>query len=111
MSFKLLSWNVRGLGNDETMNAVRNVIVEQQPIVIMLQETKISNLEDNDLRDLWRMPWQFLQLPSIGLSGGIVLAWNSNYVEVIDKVEGAFSVTVTCMLRENGFAWMVGCCV
>ncbi|KAF5177633.1 hypothetical protein FRX31_032778 [Thalictrum thalictroides] len=39
--------------------------------------------------------------------GGIVLAWNSDYVEVIDKIDGAFSVTITCILKENQFSWMM----
>jgi len=43
--FLVMSWNVRGLGDSDKCNLVRNVLVDAKPSVICIQETKLATLD------------------------------------------------------------------
>ncbi|KAF5185023.1 hypothetical protein FRX31_025385 [Thalictrum thalictroides] len=107
MACKLVTWNVRGLANDETCGAVRNLIKDVKPVIIILQETKISDQFDPSLSLLWRHPWRFEHIPSIGLSGGLLVAWNSDFIEVVDSLKGAFSLSLICKEIDTDFEWLL----
>ncbi|KAF5191476.1 hypothetical protein FRX31_018934, partial [Thalictrum thalictroides] len=84
------------------MADVRMLMEVHKPEIMLIQETKIEDTSLQSIRDLWRHPWKFIQIPSIGLSGGQIIAWNSDLVKVIDSVEGAFSISVVVAMKDNG---------
>ena len=68
----LLSWNCRGLGNQQIVNALKKIIKAQVPNLVFLMETK-SNI---DQMEYVRDQCQFkngLFVPSDGSSGGLAL--------------------------------------
>ena len=44
---KVLSYNVRGLGGVEKRMEVRRLVQEKQPRVLCIQESKVTNVDDN----------------------------------------------------------------
>ena len=76
--WKILNWNVRGVNSDKKWNSIREKIIESKSEIICLRKTK--------KRELWQQLHQkllppdfdaFQFLPSIGASGGILVAWKS----------------------------------
>lgn len=43
--FLVVSWNVRGLGDSDKCNLVRNVFTDAKPSVICIQETKLASID------------------------------------------------------------------
>ena len=70
----LLSWNYRGLGNPQTVSALKNVIRLEKPKIVFLMETK----SDVDWMKVIRDRYDFEEshiVPNDGSSGGLALFW------------------------------------
>lgn len=57
MNMDILSWNCRGIDNPTAVKALRDLVLQNQPQIVFLMETKISNLKEfqvlqRDLRAL-----------------------------------------------------------
>ena len=42
---KVVSWNCRGLGGENKVEAIKNIIKYERPDIMLLQETKMSDVE------------------------------------------------------------------
>jgi exonuclease III len=42
---KILSWNVRGLGDKEKRDLVQSTLFEHKPDIVCIQESKLSNID------------------------------------------------------------------
>ena len=73
----LLSWNCRGLGNPQTVNALKKAIRIEKPDLVFLMETKFDKEWMTSVRDRCGFKESFV-VPSLGASGGLALFWNSN---------------------------------
>jgi hypothetical protein len=71
----LLSWNYKGLAQSSTICALRAIIRSNHPDIIFLSETK-TNLASSILFQLGYS--LFVQAPSSGSRGGLLLAWHSD---------------------------------
>ncbi|KAF5184280.1 hypothetical protein FRX31_026135, partial [Thalictrum thalictroides] len=80
---------------------------EQKPYVLILQETKVSDPLDPIFNLIWRHPWHVEVVPSIGLSGGIVVAWNSDFINVKDSLKGVFTLSLVCSEVDSDFEWVL----
>lgn len=79
--FKLLSWNVRGLGCLKKCDVVRNVIRESRCDIVILQETKWN---DSDLIYYLRTLPSFFNRNCVVLhannsAGGLLIAWKHGF--------------------------------
>jgi len=80
---KLVSWNVRGLAGLEKRREVRRLVGEKSPFILCLQETKLSVCDDFLCNSLWGVSnHAFSYQPSVGASGGLLIAWDTKEVEV-----------------------------
>lgn len=57
---KILSWNVRGLGNLEWRMVIKDVLRNNKVQIALLQESKLSSMSDRIVGEVW---------------GGRVLKW------------------------------------
>ncbi|GMJ01587.1 hypothetical protein HRI_003827900 [Hibiscus trionum] len=74
---KILSWNVRGLGQSQTIGCLRNVLRDVNPTIIFLIETKLQCSRMEKVQK--SCGYQFgIDFSSNGRSGGLSLAWKSN---------------------------------
>lgn len=84
---KILSWNVRGLGGFAKRPEVRKLIADKNPSIVCLQETKLSVVDDALSLSLWgSASHSYSFRPSVGASGGLLILWDSNIVEVWSSV-------------------------
>lgn len=97
--FKLLSWNVRGLGNDDKCRIVRNVIKNSRCDVCVLQESKCNKF---DLSYIMRFIPSFFSFEvaynlAINSAGGTFIVWKKSF-----QLVSSWSTqhTLTVLLRH-----------
>lgn len=73
----LVSWNCRGMGSSLKTNAVRDLIKAEQPDFLLLQETKISDLEFQQSIVI-NSRYEGIATSAIGASGGLGILWGKN---------------------------------
>ncbi|XP_062006063.1 uncharacterized protein LOC133723263 [Rosa rugosa] len=72
----ILSWNCRGICNDTTTRALKDLIVQNRPQIVFLCETKISSVSGfRDLHHALGFPHS-KEVLSVGQSGGLGMFWN-----------------------------------
>jgi len=74
---KVLSWNSRGLGHPSKIAALRDLLHNEKPEIMLIQETKQDQQEMKKIIDHQK---QYLGTisSSRGASGGIVTIWDSH---------------------------------
>jgi exonuclease III len=74
---KFVSWNCRGLGSRDKKEEVRKMLKLENPSILLLQETKMRDLETlQDLQKIWKKG-EGKEISSRGASGGIGTFWNA----------------------------------
>lgn len=106
--FKLLSWNVRGLGLNEKCNVVRNIIKNARCEVVLLQETKCNSLE---LSQLFRFLPSFFSLDvaynlTINSARGILIAWRRS-IRLIKSCSTKHTVSALLQRIDSGHLFWV----
>ena len=69
-----ISWNCRGLGNPLTVNALQKVVLEKDPTLVFLMETKFNVTEMDGIKHKIERQ-QGLVVSSIRRAGGLALLW------------------------------------
>ncbi|KAF8753605.1 hypothetical protein HU200_011601 [Digitaria exilis] len=99
-SFKIASWNVRGLGQKDKCRDVKRALASCNVDVVALQETKLQDVPYfKGTSFLPRQNLDFKFKPSMGAAGGVLTAWSNASVDLISFVEDPFSVTASFCLR------------
>ncbi|KAK8504026.1 hypothetical protein V6N11_047706 [Hibiscus sabdariffa] len=73
----VMAWNVRGLGNKETVRALKNSIKKFQPNIVFLSESKQLKRYLEKIRMKMKMEYSFYIDP-IRVAGGLVLWWSKD---------------------------------
>ncbi|XP_074300812.1 uncharacterized protein LOC141632135 [Silene latifolia] len=69
-----LSINCRGLGNSDSVSALRELVRREAPAILFLSETKLSGREMRKVRE--RFDGYFgIEVDSMGRSGGLAFLW------------------------------------
>ena len=107
MTLKIMSWNVRGVNNQDKRKVLEAFIRSKKVDIVCLQETKIQNMRVGLVRSLG--VGRFLDWGTVdveGSVGGILVFWDKRVVELVDMETGIFSVS--CCFRNciDGFQWM-----
>ncbi|GMI95766.1 hypothetical protein HRI_003245900 [Hibiscus trionum] len=100
---KLLSWNVRGLGQSRTVNRLKHMLQDVNPAVIFLIETKLQCKRMEGVRKLCGYS-NGIDVASNGRSGGLSLAWKTNSQV---KVRSYSNRYIDVIFEEDidGFSW------
>lgn len=107
MDYKILSWNIRGLGDDLKITTIRNAIRRNHASIVTIQETKKELIDDTLVRKLWgNNGCDYVYLPSEGRSGGILVMWNRAILAMEDNLIGAFSVSIKFRNFSDNFNWI-----
>lgn len=76
---KIMSWNVRGLGRSDKRSRVKLLIKERRVDVLLLQETKKSNIDEIFVRFIWSWEkMEFMAVDSDGSARELLSIWNPN---------------------------------
>ena len=69
-----ICWNCRGLGNPCTVKALQRAVLEEDPILVFIIETKLVVSEMEVIKSKLDRQ-QGLVVPSIRRGGGLALLW------------------------------------
>ena len=80
----LVSWNCRGMGSSLKLKAIKDLLKQEQPDFLLIQETKIT---EQDFHQQIQHFKNFigLSIGSEGASGGIGTIWNKNKWDIINS--------------------------
>jgi hypothetical protein len=105
MKPKLLSWNVRGLNEDDKRSRVENLLRKWKADIIC-QETKLECISNRIIRSLWGSHYaDWCCVPSNGASGGILLMWDRRVAKKVGAYTGEFVATVSFRNVHDDSAW------
>lgn len=55
---------------------------------------------------MWgRRHYDFVHKPAVQAAGGILVAWNTELIEVLDRKVGNFSISIFCRNKADGLKW------
>jgi exonuclease III len=80
---KVVSWNCRGLGSKMKEEAMRSLILTENPDIMLVQETK---LEENDFLQSSKKFWNKGGTKAVsarGASGGLGTLWNASKLNMV----------------------------
>ena len=78
-NWNILNWNIRGINDSNKWLALRNKIAEANVDIVCLQETKKEHFDYGYLKNFCPNRINcFDFLPSVGASGGLLIAWNGS---------------------------------
>jgi exonuclease III len=106
-NLNIVVWNVRGLNDPARRTAVRVAVGEAAASVVCVSESKLHTVTQFDVVECFGPRYDgFAYLPAVGSAGGLILAWNSDDVQVIASRTDRFSVSVQLSRSGgDGMAW------
>jgi len=100
-SSSILIWNVRGLNDKSHRDMVHQVVQSCQPMIVCLQETKLSHISQRDVLSILGQNYSsFVALPAQGTRGGILVAWRDGSSNVEHYRVHRHSVSV--LFQDHG---------
>lgn len=82
---KIVSWNIRGLGDVRKRGIINDVMKKIKPDIFMIQETKREMFGKKEVGGIFGSIFKgWIFAPSLGKSGGSAMIWNRKTVEVVD---------------------------
>lgn len=103
MKPRILSWNVRGLNNRGKCRRIDNLLRGWKPDLVCLLETKLEVVQRAVVRCFLGSPHvRWCHLVAEGASGGILLLWDSQVLELVESCEGIYSISVVFQNVDNG---------
>jgi len=107
-AWKILSWNVRGINSSLKWNSVRNKVVESGCDILCLQETKKASFDMQSLKNICPASFDnFVCLPSVGASGGMLVAWKGVFFEGTLVFQNEFAMSLEFKSPHNGNYWLL----
>ncbi|KAG5575495.1 hypothetical protein H5410_055629 [Solanum commersonii] len=106
MKVNLITWNVRGLNNQNKRTMVKSLMKKWKADAYCLQETKISKDLEAMAKQLWSCRWMKCgYLEAEGSCGGILLLWDSRIWSGTLVETGQYSITYEFVSTQIFFTW------
>lgn len=105
----IIVWNVRGLNSTARQDSVRIMVETAKVDIVCLQETKMEAISRRLILSMLGSSFSnYIFLPSIGASGGILLCWRDRLGAALATRVDSFSVSVQFVSGE-GTPWWLTC--
>ena len=102
----MFDWNVRGVNSEGRQRDVRAKVDESNCSIVYIQETKMEFIDHRILRKfLPRRFDNFVYSPSVGASGGILVAWCSSSFNGSLIETQKFGIIVNFTFVHNAVSW------
>lgn len=102
----LIAWNCRGLSKNSTMDRCREFIRNHNSFLILLFETRSSTISGPNFARRLGYHWRSSEISSLGFSGGILLLWNSNKVQVTTFIHSRQAIDAVISI-DGFFPWIL----
>jgi hypothetical protein len=91
----IFCWNVRGLNSRARQETVCTLVTSCQADIIYLQETKIAAISRGVLLSMLGSEFtNWVEVPAIGASGGIIIAWQHGLGQALASRIDQYSVSM-----------------
>ena len=106
---RIIVWNVRGLNAPGRRDAARHVVVEANPAIVCLQETKLQEISAAVVQHcLGNKFTKFFYVPAVGTRGGILVPWDETIVLLSNP--HYLNNSLTAIVKAPGVAeWWLTC--
>lgn len=95
MSCNILSWNMKGSRDQGKTAILRRKVRKHRPRVVALQESKTEVVTEKLIKHLWgNRSCEWAYITSQGKSGGLISIRDTDKIELVSKLEGAFSLSL-----------------
>jgi len=74
---KLISWNIRGLNSPRKGRLLKNMLMQEEPNILVLQETKCNSIVLEKIADKAWPGGLVTVVDAQGASGGLVVLWDA----------------------------------
>lgn len=75
--------------------------------MVALQETKMESVNGRFVKFLWgNRACVWAHHPSYRASGGLLTIWDTRYLELVDFLEGGFSLNICFRNVNDNHTWM-----
>jgi len=81
---KLISWNVRGLNSPAKHRMLKNMIQQDNPSLVYLQETKCNSTTLEKILNKASSRCHSVSMDASGASGGLAILWNPQVLSLHD---------------------------
>lgn len=99
-SINIICWNVCDLNSQARKAIVHKTFTSTTCHLVCLQETKLSNVEQNLAGYLGGYNLRsFAHKPTEGTRGGVLLLWNNEYIDVVDVHQSVYNLSAIVSLR------------
>lgn len=100
---KILSLNVRGLGDRAKRRRLRSLIINGKFDCIFLQETKCSDITNQLIETFWRdCDFEWVARGANGLSSGLLTVWKSSMLHVQYHFSGNGFIGICASFKNSG---------
>lgn len=99
---KIISWNIRGTKGIQKLRILKKRIKEDQPALLMLQETKS---EGNFLQERLSKIWYRCKTVTTdvrGAAGGLAISWNPDKVSLSNFLATSYSISASFHHIDSG---------
>lgn len=105
-NWNVLCWNVRGLNASRKWDSVKNKVLCANCGIICFQETKKESFDQTFIKKILLPNFdEFIYVPSVGASGGLLVAWKSQLFSRTIKIISGFSVAVELCSKHDESFW------
>jgi len=106
---KILTWNVRGFNSSARQDSVRTLLEASWADIICVQETKIAAISQRVILSALGSDFSdYIDLPAVGASGGILVAWRQHIQTTRNHRVDTNSASIQ-FCAENGTPWWLTC--
>lgn len=100
---KMISLNVKGLGDRAKRRRLRSLINNGKFDCVFLQETKCSVVNNRLIESFWGIgDFEWIARGANSLSGGLIIVWNSSLLNVHYHFSGPKFVGICASLKRTG---------
>lgn len=102
---KIISWNIRGLKNPHKQDILRNLIRDNRPDILVIQETKmlIDKVENLSIFKGGKI----IVSDSDGASGGMAIFWTNKWIQGELFYQGRNMMNVCFVNPKDNFSWIL----
>jgi exonuclease III len=107
-SWRILSWNIRGINSEGKWDAIRSKVAESGCDIICLQVTKRESFDSQYFRNFCPPSFDSFEfIPSVGASRGSIIIWKAhNFVGSL-AFQNSFGQSVEFVCRLTGEHWIL----